>query len=66
MNCELFELLLHGDESVYLSQWNLVELEGVEGTERVNVKRGTGRGRGSGWRGHPQATQLVDKAVEVG
>lgn len=29
---------------MYLSQRNLVELEGVEGTERVNVKRGTGRG----------------------
>ena len=66
MNCELFQLLLHRDKSVYLSQRNFVEFERVEGTERVNVKGGAGYGRGSGRRGHPQATELVDKAIEVG
>ena len=65
MNCELLQLLLHRNESVYLSQLNFVEFESVEGAERVNVKSRAGDGRGGGGQGHPQATELVDEAIEV-
>ena len=66
MNCELLQQLLHGNESVYLTQTNLVEFERVERAERVNVKSGAGDRRGGRGRGHPQAAELVDEAIEMG
>ena len=49
-----------------MTQTNLVEFERVEGAERVNVKSRAGDRRGGGGRGHPQAAELVDEAIEMG